>query len=340
MNKQSANTRDGLPMSRFAVALVLGTAILGGPRLLAHDTRAQEAPRQKVSFYFAAHEDDWQLFMNPSAFADVADAKTKAVFVHITAGDAGLGAGTGGRRHPYYLARENGAETAIRFMADSGDQPVDKVESRLPFNGHQVYRVGYRNTAAYFLRLPDGHPSGSGFPGTGNQSLERLARGEINVLSAIDGSAIYRGWTDLVSTLKAILDYDRGNARAIQLNVAEQIASINPNDHSDHQMTAKAALDAAGELACARRVHYVDYASAKLPENLDAQQRDMESSVLAVTAAGILALDHTSIWHRYHRSYLGRNYFRVEEGGGRCREPASDLQQAAASQQLNAIGKR
>ena len=22
----------------------------------------------KVSFYFAAHEDDWQLFMNPSAF--------------------------------------------------------------------------------------------------------------------------------------------------------------------------------------------------------------------------------------------------------------------------------
>ena len=25
----------------------------------------------KVSFYFAAHEDDWQLFMNPSAFQDV-----------------------------------------------------------------------------------------------------------------------------------------------------------------------------------------------------------------------------------------------------------------------------
>ena len=31
----------------------------------------------KVSFYFAAHEDDWQLFMNPSAFADVADVGTK-----------------------------------------------------------------------------------------------------------------------------------------------------------------------------------------------------------------------------------------------------------------------
>ena len=26
----------------------------------------------------------------------------------------------GGRKHPLYVARENGAESAIRFMADSG----------------------------------------------------------------------------------------------------------------------------------------------------------------------------------------------------------------------------
>ncbi len=345
MNKHSAKTRGGLSMSRsavsrFAMTLVLGVAVLGAAPMLTQGTRAEDAPRDKVSFYFAAHEDDWQLFMNPSAFADVAEPKTKTVFVHVTAGDAGLGVGTGGRKFPYYLARENGAETAIRFMADSGETPANKVESRLSFNGHQIYRIGYRNTAAYFLRLPDGHPSGSGFDGTGHQSLQRFAKGEINVLSAVDGSAIYRGWNDLVSTIRSILDYDRGRAPSVQLNVAEQLASINPNDHSDHQMTAKAALEAASDLACVRRVRYVDYASAKLPENLDAQQRDMESSVLAVTAAGILALDHTSIWARYYRSYLGRNYFRAEDGSGRCREPALNGRQAAVSQQLNAIGKR
>ena len=234
------------------------------------------------------------------------------MFVHITAAMPEA-SGTGGRKHPYYLARENGAEVAIRFMADLGDQPADKVASRLELNGHRIFRVGYRNTATYFLRLPDGNPSGTGYPGTRYQSLERLANSDISVLSAIDGSTAYRGWRDLVATWRALVDHERAEARAVQLNVAESDASINPGDHSDHRMTAKAALEAAKDLACARRVYYVEYASARLPENLASQQRDMESSVLAVTAAGILALDHTSIWHPYHRSCLGRNYFRIEE---------------------------
>ena len=54
----------------------------------------------KVSFYFAAHQDDWQLFMNPSAFQDVIGNAAKTVFIHVTAGDAGLGTGTGDRKHP------------------------------------------------------------------------------------------------------------------------------------------------------------------------------------------------------------------------------------------------
>jgi len=65
---------------------------------------------------------------------------------------------------------------------------------------------------------------------------------------------------------------------------------------------------------------------ARLPENLAGQQRDLESSVLAATAAGILALDHASVWHPYHRSYLGRNYFRVEDGTGSCTPVADPLQ--------------
>ena len=78
----------------------------------------------RVSFYFAAHQDDWQLFMNPSAFRDVLSSNTKSVFLHMTAGDTGLGVQSGGRKYPYYLARENGAESAIRFMADFGRSPA------------------------------------------------------------------------------------------------------------------------------------------------------------------------------------------------------------------------
>src|SRR6266545_110773 len=312
-------TEGSVLASRLALCAGFVALLLPAPWALA----GEGAFSGKVSFYFSAHEDDWQLFMNPSAFQDVV-GKAKTVFVHLTAGDAGLGTGTGGRKHPYYLARENGAEAAIRFMADeAGDRPVDGDAGVKAFNGHPIYRGSYRGTATYFLRLPDGHPTGSGFKDTGSQSLARLAGGQIASLAAIDGSTSYRGWADLVSTLRSIVNYERVRTPLIQLNVAEQDPRINPDDHSDHQMTAKAALESAEGLSCARRVHYVDYASRSLAENLQAHERDMESSVLAVTAAGILARDHANIWNSYFRSYLGRNYFRAEEATGRCADHSS-----------------
>jgi hypothetical protein len=147
-------------------------------------------------------------------------------------------------------------------------------------------------------------------------------------LSAIDGSTVYRGWSDLVATVREILNYERGPAPLVQINVAETDSRINPSDHSDHLMTAKAALDAAKDVRCVRRVYYVDYASSKLPENLSAQQRDMESAVYAVTLSGVLAFDHGTSWHHYDQSFIGRNYFRVEEPGGRC--GVADAEIAAA----------
>jgi len=304
-----------MPISRLIVTARLAGALLAGVLpALAEDGKRPD----KVSFYFAAHEDDWQLFMNPSAFQDVMGGAAKTVFVHLTAGDAGLGIGSGGRKHPFYLARENGAEAAIRFMADADAAPGERSAAPMSFNGHDIYRVSYRNTVGYFLRVPDGHWSGDGYYETGFESLRRLSSGENDVLRAIDGSAIYHGWDDLVATLRAIIAYERGNAALIQLNVAETDTRINPKDHSDHLMTAKAALDAAKDLSCVRRIYYVDYASSRLPQNLDAQKRDMESSVFAVTLAGVQALDHSTAWHHYDQSYVGRNYFRVQEPASRC----------------------
>ncbi len=283
------------------------------------------APGDKVSFYFAAHEDDWQLFMNPSAFEDVAGGAAKTVFVHVTAGDAGVGTGAIGRKHPYYLARENGADDAVRFMVDANAAPANEAPAHLNFNGHEVYRIAYRNTVRYFLRVPDGNPGGTGYAGTGWQSLKRFADADIDTLTAIDGSAVYHGWDDLVATMRAIIAFERGGAALLQINVADPDPAINPGDHSDHLMTSRLAVEAAKDLGCVRRVYYVDYASSKLPENLNARQRDMESSVFAVTLAGVLAFDHGTAWRRYDDWYVGRNYFRVEEPAGACRAPTSTV---------------
>ncbi len=301
-------------MFRTAAKVFLAAALFGVAPALA----AQGARPDKVSFYFAAHQDDWQLFMNPSAFQDVVADAAKTVFIHVTAGDAGLGTGTGDRRQPLYLARDNGAEQAVRFMADAEAVPNSGTVSTAPFNGHPIYRVSYRNTVSYFLRVPDGSPLGTGYAHTGFQSLKRLADGDNHTLAAVDGSTAYHGWSDLVGTLRTIIDYERGQARLVQLNVAELDPHINPGDHSDHLMTARAAIAAAQDLPCVRLVSYVDYASSKLPENLDLHQRDMESSVFAVTLAGVQAMGQPTSWQHYDRSYVGRNYFRVREATGNC----------------------
>ena len=303
-----------MPAARSTVTLCLAMTLLAGAPVLAEDGKRPD----KVSFYFAAHEDDWQLFMNPSAFEDVIKDAAKTVFVHVTAGDAGAGTGRMGRRFPYYRARENGAETAIHFMADADNMPAGQTAGHMVFNGHSIYRIAYRNTVSYFLRVPDGNPAGGGYPGTGFQSLKRLANGENNVLAAIDGSTVYHGWDDLVATVRAILNYERDKAALIQVNAAELDPRLNPRDHSDHLMTAKAAYDAAAALTCVRKVSYIDYASMNMPANLNPEQRDLESSVYAVTLAGVLAYDHGASWHHYDDSFVGKNYFRVVEPTGNC----------------------
>jgi hypothetical protein len=276
----------------------------------------------KVSFYFAAHEDDWQLFMNPNAFNDVMGGSRKTVFIHVTAGDAGLGAGWNGRKHPYYLARENGALQAIRFMVDSDKSLIKDSEGPVSINGHSIFRVRYGTAVSYFLRLPDGG-SGAGFEGTGFQSLKRFENGDIGAMFAVDGSTSYWGWKDLVDTVQHIISFERGTSPLAQINVADLDPSINPHDHADHLATAKLALDAVKDMSCVNRAYYVDYASAKMPPNLNARDRDMKSAVFAVTLDGVIDLDHRTAWHHYDGFYSGREYFRVQTASGDCtRGPA------------------
>lgn len=271
----------------------------------------------RVSFYFAAHEDDWQLFMNPNAFNDVVGAARKTVFIHVTAGDAGLGAGSNGREHPFYLARENGALQAIRFMVDADKNPIKDSEGPVSLNGHSIFRVRYGNAVSYFLRLPDGG-TGAGFAGTGFESLKRLASGDIGAMYAVDGSTSYQGWKDLVDTVQHIVSFERGTAALAQINIADLDTATNSHDHADHLATARLALDAVKDMSCVNRAYYVDYASAKLPPNLNAQDRDMKSAVFAVTLDGIIDLDHRTAWHHYDGYYSGREYFRVEQAAGNC----------------------
>ena len=266
------------------------------------------AAQGTVAFYFAAHEDDWQLFMNPDAYDDVHSPTTKVVFVYVTAGDAGAGSGNAGRSRPYYLARENGAKLSVMFMADGERAPARDETSTATVFGHAVLRWAYRNTVSYFLRLPDGNMDGMGYEGTGWQSLQRLHQAELSSIEAVDGSAIYRGWNDLAATLRDVIANERRTAEAVWINIPDPDASRNGSDHSDHRHVAAAVLDAVADMPCINRALYLDYAAAGLAENLTTTEREVKAATFAATALGVNAFDHAGNWDTLHRRLLSRRY--------------------------------
>ena len=274
-----------------------------------------------TSFYVVAHEDDWQLFMGLNAALDVPGADSKTVFVHTTAGDAGLGTGTGGTPVPYYLARENEALSAIRFLANLGvvGAGPSAAVSINTINGKDLRRVAYRNTVAYFLRLPDGNVNGGrGYPSTGNQSLLLLSLGSIPQLSAIDGSATYSEWTDLVETLRGILLYEAQGSPDVWINVPDTNPLINPSDHPDHVYTGLAMLDAIAPLQCVNAALFTGYAAATMTLNLETDALMLQTGLWAVTTSALTDSYQLSTWDPGHNAFLGRQYFRILAGTGAC----------------------
>ena len=43
---------------------------------------------QTTRFFISAHQDDWQLFMNPNVYRSIKNNNDKTVIIHTTAGDA------------------------------------------------------------------------------------------------------------------------------------------------------------------------------------------------------------------------------------------------------------
>jgi hypothetical protein len=289
--------------------LLLWLLLPVGPAQCAENTN-------RVAFYFGAHPDDWQLFMNPNAYYDVQKSSNKVVFVYVTAGDAGVGLGSGGRSQPYYLARESGAKLSVRFMADAAKPPEIPLDSVASVSGHPIKRWLYRNTVSYFMRLPDGSPQGTGYVATAKQSLKRLHEGAIRTMTAIDDSTTYQGWSDFRTTLRGLIDHERGAATNVWVNIPDTNIVKNVGDHADHQHMAQGVLEAIADLPWINKALYLDYVTADMEENMSSAEREIEAGTFAALAMGLTALDHPSPWDRLHRSWLSRHYFRIEPGVG------------------------
>jgi len=305
-------------------ALIICGAALTGACATMPDTGPpvpQVWPR--VNVFVVGHEDDWQLFMNPEAFHSMDEPGEKAVFVHVTAGDAGRG--VTGEPTPYYLAREEGALRAIRFLSNARPDTgmgVEMQHTTVGRGGHNLQRIAYANAVAYFLRLPDGNYEGPGYETTGWQSLERLRTGAIAEIEAVDASARYAGWEDLVETLADIIRSEMQTGETLGLHIPQKDPAINPDDHSDHRNTALAVEAAAARFPCASIHRYDEYATGERVANVDGTDYMIDVGTWAATASGLSDSHAFSTWDPVHNSWLGRTYSRITWPREDCSTPA------------------
>ncbi|GHF93828.1 hypothetical protein GCM10017783_02200 [Deinococcus piscis] len=256
----------------------------------------------KVSLYVVAHQDDWQLFMNPDAYTESQEENTKMVFIYTTAGDAGRRSLVPGES--YILAREEGAERSIRFLSDvSTVSHKSAVRSRVMVNGHLIRRVVYGNTVSYYLRLPDG--------GMGGPSLAKLRSRELSVLTAVDNSAMYQGWGDLSKTVEQLVYREGRNTAELRFHLADPDSQINHGDHIEHRLTSELITELAPKIPCAEQRLYQTYNTSSLPINMTTDELLNHAALFGVVESGRADLGFPGAWEPLHKSWLGKRYVRT-----------------------------
>lgn len=261
-----------------------------------------------LSFYITAHPDDWQLFMMPNAVNDLASEETRVVWIQLTAGDAGKVA-------PYWLAREQGAISSIRYVLAQADGgyfiPPNESEGTQQFNGHPIRYWASKNAVGYYLRLPDGNLDGNGFPLYYNQSLRKLVDQAIPQIGAIDGTSAYT-MQDLILTLNAIVSQEVSQTGLQgRLQYQDPDTSRNIGDHPDHTSTGQL-VETLPIWPLCNRLLFLDYVMNTFPPDIAIQDLFWKASLFAAYEKSVHDLaGHSDASNKYEEWCLRTAKFRV-----------------------------
>ena len=288
------------------------------------DPPPQYSQSTVVHAYLIGHQDDWQFFDGNHAGAALLSGN-KTILVYTTAGDAG-------NDSSYWKVRERAANASIDTIIPAAPWSC----GRLAFGVHAIHRCTKANTVSYFLRFPDGN-SGDGL-GYGYGSLRRLLLG--TPVTTVDTSTVYTSWSDLITTLKAIVVYEAGGL-PVHLHAPEYDRDLNPGDHRDHTLTG----DAAKEISLGMGWTYdlfVGYNIATRPVNLTPEEIAMKTRLMdaynrVTIAAGLGGAGGTA--------FLSRTYWRPDPTSatpptliGIQLTPGSASLQPGNTQQFSAVG--
>ena len=268
-------------------------------------------PITAVIFNVVAHADDWELFMNPNVYKEINQENTKSVFIYTTAGDGGAGSGPDPKR-PYFAAREDGANRAVRFVANVTPAfSSDTVITRVKFRGHTIRKVTYKNTVSYFLRLSDGAPNGQGYTPNA-ESLQHLYEGKVQQVTAVDQSATYSGWDDLKKTVASIISAEASPIGRASVNLMDPDKFVNPDDHSDHLHTSLLVQDSLKNKKCVSFSYFQTYDTSWQDVNVGTDDLVNQAALFGVMESGKGDSGYPGSWEAFHKTWLGKNYFRTD----------------------------
>jgi hypothetical protein len=261
---------------------------------------------KRLAVYVVAHPDDWQLFMSNDAYTDIQDENTKVVFILTTSGDASRYT----KLKPdmnYTQGRERGVLNAIRFCGDIKTTLDSSCHTKHQIiNSKSILHYPYKNLKTYLLRLPDGCFS----TGLNGESLEYLYKQNISSISAIDSSATYNNWEEVVGIIRNIVKNESSNTEEIILHTPDIDESYNPNDHPDHRYTGLAALQACDSFPNVKRIVYVGYDVGRRPINLEAEDIAIKAGIFAISDFGLTENNQGTTFDKAHLSFLTRCYKR------------------------------
>jgi len=219
------------------------------------------------------HADDWQLFMHPNAYNDLVDPGCKVVFLIITAGDAG-------KENDYWLAREEGVKSAIRFCL-APRVITAEAGGKKQVNSHAIQYWSLNEVSAYFLRIPDGNLDGSGFAAYNSQSLFKLSTGQISSITALDNSTTYHGWPAFIATAESIIRLESEGISERWINYLNPDATLNSGDHTDH-LSIGHAIQQMKIITTLHQVLYVGYSIDCIEDTLSLTDLFWKAGMLAV----------------------------------------------------------
>jgi LmbE family N-acetylglucosaminyl deacetylase len=138
--------------------------------------------------------------------------------------------------------------------------------------------------------------------------MRSLHSGRIGKVNAIDGTATYEGWPDLVSTVDQIL-----NTRATQgvvVHTTDPSKADNPHDHFDHRMAGLIVEELRKKHGMDAR-YYTGYALASRAPNRTNQQQREKTAIFIAYDAEMMRVDKNWSAFREHPTFYSQCMMRT-----------------------------